>query len=205
MSAGARQADNVAVIKVLVVDDHPAVRAGIEAVLRIEPGIVPVAACGSTAEAAALVERLRPSVVVVDYELGDGDGLDLCMKLYPLGVRTLIFSAYGENSLAAAALLAGAGGLLHKAAAGDELCDAVRCIARDIRLFPPLTGEMLRRHAGQIDPDDLPILGMTIEGTSREDICEALRLDPAELERRLHRMVGLVKPKTVPKRVSQIA
>ncbi len=198
--------DHWGVIRVLIVDDHPAVRAGLESVLRTEAGIAPVAACGSVAEAETLAERVRPQVAVVDYELGDGNGLDLCMRLYPAGVRTLVFSAFGEKTLAAAAQLAGASGLLHKAAAGDELSDAIRCVARDMRMFPPLGRDVLELLAGRLDPEDLSILGMTIEGSTREDVAEALRLDPGELERRLRGMVARVRPRTGGrKRLSQIA
>jgi DNA-binding NarL/FixJ family response regulator len=194
------------VIRVLVVDDHPAVRAGIEAILRVEPGIVPVGTCGSIAEAVELAAQTHPTVVLVDYELGDGDGLELCMRLYPEGLRTLVFSAYGERSLATAALLAGAGGLVHKAAAGDELCDAIRCVARGMALFPPIGGEALEALAARVDPLDLPILGMAVEGSSRGDIGEALGIAAEELDRRMRAMVALVRPSTgTLKRVPRLA
>lgn len=62
-------------IGVLVVDDHPAVRAGLVALLRREPGIVPVAAAQGMQEALVQAERNGPDVALVDYALGDGDGL----------------------------------------------------------------------------------------------------------------------------------
>jgi DNA-binding NarL/FixJ family response regulator len=133
------------VIKVLVVDDHPAVRTGIEAVLRAEPGLVPIGSCATLEHARHEIERSRPSVAVVDYELQDGNGLDLCLESARAGqTRTLVYSAYSERVLVAGALLAGADGLLHKSAGADELCDAIRCTARGIRLFPPVTREYSR-------------------------------------------------------------
>jgi DNA-binding NarL/FixJ family response regulator len=199
------RADPPGVITVLIVDDHPAVRAGLYSVLRIEPGIVPVGTCGSVAEATELAEDLDPRVLLVDYELPDGDGLELCMRFYRRGVRSLVYSAYSQRVLAASSLLAGASGLLHKAAGGDELCDAIRCVARGLRLFPPISREVLDVCAHRLDPDDLPILGMTIEGSSRSDIAEALRLDERELERRLERMVTQLRPSTgLLRRVSAI-
>jgi DNA-binding NarL/FixJ family response regulator len=68
-------------IRVLVVDDHPVLRAGLEAVLRAEPGFVPVGAAADGHEALRLVRRTRPDVVVVDRRLGDEDGLALCRAL----------------------------------------------------------------------------------------------------------------------------
>jgi DNA-binding NarL/FixJ family response regulator len=191
------------VIRVLVVDDHPAVRAGLESVLGIEPGIDPVASCGSVSEALALVPQVRPTVVLVDYDLRGDDGLELCMRLYPAGVRTLVFSAYGEQTLAAAALLAGASGLIGKVAAGDELCDAIRCVARGVRLFPPVIGEVLEVLVGRLDADDLPILGMALEGNSRAEIAESLGLPPRALDRRMREMVARVRPRTAGRRLTR--
>jgi DNA-binding NarL/FixJ family response regulator len=185
------------VIKVLVVDDHPAVRTGIEAVLRAEPGLVPIGSCATLDHAQHEIERSKPSVVIVDYELQDGNGLDLCLQTTRAGEsRTLVYSAYSERVLVAAALLAGADGLLHKSAGAEELCDAIRCAARGIRLFPPVTRDVLEVCGARLDPEDLPILGMLIEGTPRSDIAEVLRLEQSELELRLEHMVRRLRPAT---------
>lgn len=61
-------------IGVLVVDDHPAVRAGRVALSRGEPGIVPVAAAQGMQEALLHTERNRPDVALVDHARGDGEG-----------------------------------------------------------------------------------------------------------------------------------
>jgi DNA-binding NarL/FixJ family response regulator len=184
-------------IRVLVVDDHPAVRTGIEAVLRAEPGLVPIGSCAGVGHARHEIRRSSPSLVVVDYELQDGNGLDLCLHAARDGApRTLVYSAYSERVLAPAALLAGADGLLHKAAGADELCNAIRSAARGIRLFPPITRDVLEVCATRLDPEDLPILGMLVEGTPRGDIGEVLRLSPRTLERRLEHMVQRLRPAT---------
>src|SRR5919112_548449 len=92
-------------IKVLVVDDHPAVSAGLEVVLRSEPGLIPIGSCASFGTGLETALRERPTVVIVDYELGDGNGLDLCAELALHGVRTLLYSAYSERALTVGALL----------------------------------------------------------------------------------------------------
>ena len=183
-------------IEVLVVDDHPAVRTGIEAVLRSEPGLVPVGSCDTLAQARRDIERTRPSVVVVDYELRDGNGLDLCFEPVTRGCRMLVYSAYSERILTAAALLAGADGLLHKSAGADELCDAVRCAARGYPLFTPVARDVLEVCGARLEPEDLPILGMLVEGTPREDVAEVMRLDEEALEQRLYAMVQRLRPST---------
>ena len=183
-------------IRVLVVDDHPAVRAGLEAVLRTEPGIAVVASCGAIEDARTSIERTEPDVAVVDYELGDGHGLELCLEFYAHGLRTLVYSAYSERVLAAASMLAGAGGLLHKSAEAAELCDAIRSVARDIPLFPPVTRDVLEVCAQRLDTEDLPILGMLVEGTPRPDVAEVLRISDDELGRRVAGMVQRLRPAT---------
>src|SRR5215218_2117720 len=67
--------------RVVIVDDHHAVRAGLRAVLQAEPGLDPVGVTGTAREALALVDDLRPDVVVLDYHLPDEHGLSLCLRL----------------------------------------------------------------------------------------------------------------------------
>jgi DNA-binding NarL/FixJ family response regulator len=183
-------------INAVVVDDHPAVRAGIEAVLRAEPGFRPVAACGTLAEGVHAIERLRPEIAIVDYELGDGHGLELCLRMAGGPTKTLVYSAYSERVLVAAAMLAGADGVLHKSASADELCDAVRIVSRGLRFFPPVGRDVLEVCAARLDTEDLPILGMVVEGTPRDEIAEVLRLDEPELDRRFDSIVARLRPAT---------
>ena len=183
-------------IRVLIVDDHPAVRSGIEAVVRIEPWLRPVGSCAGVSEALDLVERREIEVAVVDYQLSDGHGLDLCMAFRKRGIATLVYSAYSSPLLAIAALLAGAGGLLHKSAGGDELCDAIRCVARGRRRFPHFDTEVLDISGRRIGAEDLPILGMAIESHAPGEIAQTLRIDEHELDRRLRRMVQRLRPPT---------
>jgi two-component system, NarL family, response regulator DevR len=70
--------------RVLVVDDHSAVRSGIAALLAGEPDLEPVGeACGAK-EGLALARQTRPQVAIVDFQLGDRDGLTLCRQLKDL-------------------------------------------------------------------------------------------------------------------------
>ena len=68
-------------IRVLVVDDHPVLRAGLEAVLRTEPGFVCVGTAGDGHEMLAALRHTRPDVVLLDWRLGDEDGVALCRTL----------------------------------------------------------------------------------------------------------------------------
>jgi DNA-binding NarL/FixJ family response regulator len=188
------------VIRVLIIDDHPAVRSGVASVVRAEPGLVLVGSCSGVEEAVAVSGRTEVTVAVIDYDLGDGDGLNLCMRFRRRNIRTLIYSAYDERALAAASQLAGADGLLSKTAGGEELCETIRRVARGTAVFPQLDREVLEACASRVDEDDLPILGIMLDSRSRRDAAEALRLDEPEVERRLARMVDKLRPSTGPRR-----
>jgi DNA-binding NarL/FixJ family response regulator len=120
------------VIRVLVVDDHPVVRAGMEAVLRAEPGMVPVGGAVGPHDALALVRRTRPDVVLLDARLGEHDGLELCRTLCrePAPPGVLVISAAHGPAMTVAAQAAGARGAIDKATDLPELFDAIRLAAR---------------------------------------------------------------------------
>jgi DNA-binding NarL/FixJ family response regulator len=122
-------------IRVLVVDDHPVLRAGLEAVLRAEPGFVPVGAAADGHEALRLVRRTRPDVVVVDRRLGDEDGLALCriLRAEPAAAQVVLYTAAArEPGLARSASEAGAFRVIDKADDLGTLFDAVRLAARGV-------------------------------------------------------------------------
>jgi DNA-binding NarL/FixJ family response regulator len=179
-------------IEVLVVDDHPAVRVGLMVLLRSEPGIVPIATAAGMQEAIELAQKTRPEVALVDYELGDGDGLALCYQLKadaaPPGV--LIYSAFARDGLSLAARAAGADGLLDKGAPPEDLFGAIRALAGR-RLPPPaVVRDQLVVGARRLQSEDLPILGMLLDGAPRAEIAAVLRLTQPQLDRRVHGMLA---------------
>jgi DNA-binding NarL/FixJ family response regulator len=122
-------------IRVLVVDDHPVLRAGLEAVLRAEPGFVPVGTAADGQEALRLVRRTRPDVVVLDRRLGDEDGLALCrmLRAEPAPAEIVLYTAAASDPrLAPEAAEAGAAHVVDKAARLDALFDALRLAARRV-------------------------------------------------------------------------
>jgi DNA-binding NarL/FixJ family response regulator len=183
------------VIRILLVDDHPALRAGLSAVIRAEPGLVALGAAESEAELWPALHRTRPDVVVLDYHLPDTDGLQLCrrMKREIPPPAVLIYSAYADGSLVIPALLAGADGLVHKGAPARELYDAIRQVAQGRRTLPPVSREQLEQASARLDGEDLPVLTMALDGTPQNEIAEALRVAPTEVAARLDRMMQRLK------------
>ena len=119
-------------IRVLVVDDHPVLRAGLEAVLRAEPGFRCVGAAEDGAAMWRLLRRTRPDVVILDHRLGTEDGIELChaLRSEPVPPAILLYTADPDNALRREVLAAGASGLVDKAVGVDVLFDAIRVACR---------------------------------------------------------------------------
>jgi DNA-binding NarL/FixJ family response regulator len=119
-------------IRVLVVDDHPVLRAGLEAVLRAEPGFRCVGGAADGAAMRRLLHRTRPDVVVLDHRLGDEDGVALCREIradaQPPSV--LLYTADPSTPLRDEALAAGAADIVDKAVDVGVLFDAIRVAGR---------------------------------------------------------------------------
>ena len=182
-------------IRVLIVADHPALQAGLTAVLKSEPGLVPVGAAQSEFELWPALTRTRPDVVLLDYHLPPADGLALCRRLKRQvpAPAVILFSAYADANLAIPAWLAGADGLVNKGASANELHEAIRTVAKGREVMPPVTRELLDAAGSRVPDEDLAILGMALDHTSHADIAETLRLSPDELDVRLDRMIDRLK------------
>ena len=182
-------------IRVLLVDDHPALRAGLTAVLRSEPGIIPLGAAGSPAELWPQLNRTRPDLVLLDYHLPPEDGLTLCRRIRRTipAPAVLLYSAYADASLVIPSRLAGAAGLVHKSAPANELYDAIRTVAAGGRVLPPLPRDVLEDAGARIDPADLPILGMALDDTPPGEIAGVLGIPASELDARLDAMLDRLR------------
>lgn len=182
-------------IRIIVVDDHPALRAGLETVLRSEPGIVPVGSAADGLSLWPLLNTTAPDVVLLDYHLPGEDGLQLCRRIKSLALapKVLLYSAYAGSNLAVPALLAGADGVIGKSIPALELFDAIRRVAGGELVSPPVSRELLEEASSKIDEADLPILGMRIDGTPSAEIAKVLGIDGKELAARLERMIGVLR------------
>lgn len=173
-------------LRLLLVDDHPAVRVGLQRVLEDEPGFEVVATCVTGESAVSRAEATKIDVAVVDYHLGGRNGLWVSRKLkrLPRPPRVIIFSAFANDHLAANCVVAGADAILSKGSLGSELCDVIRSVARGVRVLPRVPqpmADMLRR---RLEDREQQIFGMLLAGISRLQIARTLGISPAELESR---------------------
>jgi DNA-binding NarL/FixJ family response regulator len=186
-------------IRLLIIDDHPAMRAGLTAVLRAEPGIIPLATASSELDLEATLNRTKPDVVLLDYHPPGADGLNLCRRLKrevpPPAV--LLYSAYADTSMVVPAVLAGADGLLSKSAPAPQLSDALRAVARGDRVLPAIPRELLESAGQRVDPSDLPIMAMMVDGTPVTEVADTLRVSVREVSRRVDTMLERLRLETV--------
>jgi DNA-binding NarL/FixJ family response regulator len=176
-------------IRCLIVDDHPAIRVGLRELLSVEADLEITAACASAEEALEFAERAPApiQVAIVDYQLGGHSGLWLSRRLraLPEPPRVLVYSAFSDHLLAAAAVVAEASAVVSKAALPDELAAAIRMLARGEHpplSVPPTLAESMGR---RLDTVEQAIFGLMVSGVDPGEVAETLRLEPRELDARL--------------------
>ena len=183
-------------LRVALLDDHPAVLAGLQRLLDSTADLEAVSVTDNAPQLLRELEGVRPDVAVLDYDLARGDGLTLCQRLKER-VRppaVVIYSAYAGPALAISSRLAGADALVDKRAPASELIETIRRAAAGdsiIRQVPPDA-----RHAAleRLAPDDVPVASMLLAGTSHHGIAEALATDRRDVVRRVRRIVGQLRP-----------
>ncbi len=182
-------------IRVALIDDHPALVAGLTAVLGAEPGIVPVGSAADAANAEHLLYRTQPDLVLLDYHLPRGDGLQLCQRIKRNAPApcVVIYSAYADAWLGFAARVAGADAVASKAAPARELYELIRRVAGGERVLPPVRHDQLREAAARVDDEDLPLLSMLADGTPPHEIADTLRIRPADIGHRIDRVLGRLR------------
>jgi DNA-binding NarL/FixJ family response regulator len=178
-------------IRVLLADDQALVRGGFRMILEATDDVSVVGEAGDGGEAAALAERLRPDVVLMDVRMPGVDGIEGTRRIAASGARAariIVLTTYDVDEYVFAALRAGASGFLLKDVRPPELVEAIRVVARgDALLAPTVTRRLLDRLAGTLPGEEAPPPAL-VELTEREvEVLRlvALALSNAEIAERL--------------------
>jgi len=179
-------------VRVLVVDDHPALRAGLEGLLSNEPGVECVGALDGSDGLLAAVHDLRPDVVVLDYALGADDGLSTCFRLkqQPDPPAVVLYSAYVDGVFAVPAAIAQADATVSKSAPIDQLLGAVHGAAAGTRLRRQHDPELIQAASARLLTEDLPIATMLLGATAVGDIADVLETTATDVRNRALRIIG---------------
>ena len=135
--------------RIVIVDDHPIVRAGLTALIGAEADLEVCGHAADPAEALRVVELSRPDLVLVDLSLGDASGLDLVKRLAERQLATLVVSVHKDPIWAERSLAAGARGYVHKGEASNDVVSAIRSvIAGRAWVSPSISALLLGRRVG---------------------------------------------------------
>lgn len=171
-------------MRLLLVDDHPVVRAGYQRFLDQADGVRVVAQAGDTGAAWEAFVRFDPDLTVTDLSLPGGSGLELLRRIRErrADARVLVFSMYDTPMLVRRAFDAGASGFLSKQSAPHCLLDAVHAIAAGRRyLSPQLPQALLERsldhdRLGALTQREFEIFRLLARGESAAECARALNL-----------------------------
>jgi DNA-binding NarL/FixJ family response regulator len=182
-------------IRVLLVDDHSLIRAGVRSLIERMSGVKVVGEANNGREALELVRSGKPNLVLLDIampRLGGLEALPRVIKKFP-GVKVLILSALVAEEFVSRALRSGASGYMLKHAAPDELELAIRAVAQDnIYLSPAISrtiiNNYMERSAGELSPLEQltarqrEILQMIAEGKNTKEIAGTLDISVKTVE-----------------------
>jgi DNA-binding NarL/FixJ family response regulator len=192
---------------VLLVDDHPLVRAGLSGLLASAEGIEVVGAAGDGAEGVRLVRELAPDVVLMDLSMPELDGIEATRAVLAArdATKVVVLTSFVDRTRILAALDAGAIGYLLKDAEPDELVRAVRAAAAgDAPLDPRAARELLGgRRTGSplanLSPREREVLACVREGLPNKRIAQRLEISEKTVKAHLTRVYETIG---VPDRVS---
>jgi DNA-binding NarL/FixJ family response regulator len=170
-------------IRLVIADDHPIVRAGLTALFSLEPDVEIVAEASAPDEVVELAERLSPDVVLMDLQFGSNEtatGADATRRIRALDAApyVLVLTNYDSDADILSAVEAGASGYLLKDAPPHELIAAVRAAAAgESALAPVITSRLLdRMRAPQISLSsrEIEVLELVAAGKSNTDVANEL-------------------------------
>ena len=179
-------------MRLVLVDDHPVVRAGLRALLESQPDLLVVDEAPDSAGAREVVGRTRPDVVLMDLNLGGGPGgaaATTQLRALPEPPQVLVLTTYTTEADVLAALDAGAAGYLLKDAPPEELFRAVRAVARGETVLASEVAALLVRRAQSPVPAlterEVQILGLLAGGLANKEMARRLLVSEATVKSHL--------------------
>ena len=182
-------------IRLAIVDDHPAIATALEAAIRERDDLELVGSVTSAAAAVDLVERTAPDLVICDLWLdGEPGGLEVLAALTVperRGIpRVLVLSGFDQPSFLRAAFEGGAAGYLSKSSPVDSIVAAILAVAAGETRFPPVTLRALRDAPRRPSPREMGAIRLLARGASNDEIAVGLGISIKTVESHLRRLFG---------------
>jgi DNA-binding NarL/FixJ family response regulator len=165
-------------IRILVVDDHPVVREGVDALVRRQRDMRIVAQATNGREAIQQFRAQRPDVTLMDLQMPEMNGLDALMALrgeFP-EARIIVLTTYAGDTQVLRAIKAGARAYLLKNALHKELLDTIRAVHAGKKYISPGASFELAEHASDdaLTPAEVRVLRLIAEGNANKEIAAQL-------------------------------
>jgi DNA-binding NarL/FixJ family response regulator len=176
------------IVRVLIADDHPIVRQGLELVINSQPDMEVVGQAADGAEVVQLFMVLEPDVVVMDLQMPVKDGLAAIMEIRQTGVDSKILglTSFPEDDMVFGFIQAGASGIMLKDAPSEHLLDAIRAVAQgESALHPRVVQKLIQRVQQSsapsvtdygLTPRELEVLKFLAAGLSNRAIATKLSI-----------------------------
>ena len=180
--------------RILLVDDHPLVRAGFTQLISDHADLEVCAEAGDMAEAIRQLENIKPDLAIIDLSLAGGSGLDLIehIKAKHDSVLMLVASMHDETLYAERVLAAGARGYINKQEAQDRIIEAIRAVlAGRVYLSSRMTERMVnnmvegnnsKQGIDSLSNRELQVFEMIGDGTTTSQIASQLNLSQKTIE-----------------------
>ena len=179
-------------VRVLIADDHPIMRTGLQALFETEPSITVVGAGGTPEQAVTEAARLRPDVVLMDLQFnGEFRGADATrsIRALPDPPAVLILTNYDTDRDIITAIEGGAAGYLLKDTSPDDLLAAIAAAAAGQSALAPAVASRLlsrvRQSSRALSARELEVLTLVAEGRSNTDVAQSLHLSETTVKSHL--------------------
>jgi DNA-binding NarL/FixJ family response regulator len=192
-------------IRIVIVDDHVMLRDGIVSILQNEPDFQVVGEAGSVAGAIATIGDVMPDLVLMDYSLPDGNGLEAIEAIHTISseIAVVLLTMYREDELLFAAVRSGARGYLLKNISAKDMLKALRDLSQgDLAMLPAernrIVSEFARTAPRQIDNQaktpqltdrELEVLRLIVRGATNRQIALELHISPNTVKNHVHNIL----------------
>ncbi|HEY0795927.1 MAG TPA: response regulator transcription factor [Acidisarcina sp.] len=173
-------------IRILIVDDHPIVRMGINAIINARTDMVVVAQANSAEEALKLFQQHKPDVTLMDLRLPGMSGVDgiRAIRLKTPKARIVVLTTYEGDEDIHQALKSGAQGYLIKGMSHGDLIEAIRRVHKGEYFVPRPIADVLatRTFGAQLTPREKDVLSLLVEGKSNKEIGAGLSISETTIK-----------------------
>lgn len=185
-------------IRVLIVDDHPIVRRGLQSLLSAYPEIEIVGEAVDAAAALQAVQDLAPEVILLDIQMAGVDGIEIASRILRAAAQSkiIILTAYDNDEYILGAFRAGAYAYLLKNSMDETVVETIRLVHQGRRLLSPsLMDQVLRQfhilaqaqasHQHELSPEDVRVLALIANGATNEEIAKETHWSESTVKRKI--------------------